>query len=117
MEYHSKNKIITKNPKSFKDIKFAPLYGFGYEFFDSAYAKIELDNGHWVILRGSSEKSQFRHSYHIKGEGMWSLRRTPKGVNNFEMTTSDTEQPINPLTYQTEAQVMNHIRYLSKLTT
>ena len=90
--------IKTKNPKSFKDIKFTPhpLYKKG------VIAKIELDNGHWVSLVGKPSG------------GYTSLYGD--GVNTFEMLSSSTEKTVAGVKgWQTEAQVMNHIRYLAKL--
>ena len=90
--------IKTKNPKSFKDIKFTPhpLYKEG------VIAKIELDNGHWVSLVGAP----FGGYGGLYGDG----------VNTFEMLSSSTEKTVAGVKgWQTEAQVMNHIRYLAKL--
>ncbi len=89
----------TRNPKSFKDIKFTPhpLYKEG------VIAKIELDNGHWVSLVGNKYDTGYTNLY---GDG----------VNTFEMLSSSTEKTRAGVKgWQTEAQVMNHIRYLAKL--
>ena len=88
----------TRNPKSFKDIKFTP-HPFAS---NGVIAKIELDNGHWVSLVGAP----FGGYGGLYGDG----------VNSFEMMSSSTKITVAGVKgWQTKAQVMNHIRYLAKL--
>tara|TARA_R100000700_G_C3177919_1_gene153362 strand:- start:4970 stop:5356 length:387 start_codon:yes stop_codon:yes gene_type:complete len=97
--------IKTRNPKSFKDIKFTPHPSAS----NGVIAKIELDNGHWVSLVGAPFGGNNKTVSNYGG-------LYGDGINTFEMLSSSTEKTVAGVKgWQTEAQVMNHIRYLAKL--